>query len=145
MKQRIQEIINYKTGGRQNKFSQLMGWSPQYTGRLLKEGSVGLQPLLTILEKLPEIDARWLLLGQGSMLMNNPILRAQRRTLASIQALIELEELIPYMSASELQEYEDAIFTNRIPYFNQEVIRSWQDKKNTKDTIVSEAIKEATE
>lgn len=145
MKQRIQEIINYKTGGRQNKFAQLMGWSPQYTGRLLKEGSVGLQPLLTILEKLPEIDARWLLLGQGSMLMDNPILRAQRRTLASIQALIELEELIPYMSASELQEYEDAIFTNRIPYFNQEVIRTWQDKKNAKDTIVSQAIKESTE
>lgn len=145
MKQRIQEIINYKTGGRQNKFSQLMGWSPQYTGRLLKEGSVGLQPLLTILEKLPEIDARWLLLGQGSMLMDNPILRAQRRTFASIQALIELEELIPYMSAKELQEYEDAILTNRIPSFSQEAIRSWQNKKNAKDTLVSEAIKQAAE
>ena len=141
MKQRIQEIINYKTGGRQNKFAQLMGWSPQYTGRLLKEGSVGLQPLLTILEKLPEIDARWLLLGQGSMLMD----WMQRRTFASIQALIELEELIPYMSAKELQEYEDAIFTNRIPSFNQEAIRSWQEKKNAKDTLVSQAIKEATE
>lgn len=141
MKQRIQEIINYKTGGRQNKFAQLMGWSPQYTGRLLKEGSVGLQPLLTILEKLPEIDARWLLLGQGSMLMD----WMQRRTFASIQALIELEELIPYMSAKELQEYEDAILTNRIPSFSQEAIRSWQEKKNAKDTIVSEAIKEATE
>ena len=141
MKQRIQEIINYKTGGRQNKFAQLMGWSPQYTGRLLKEGSVGLQPLLTILEKLPEIDARWLLLGQGSMLMD----WMQRRTFASIQALIELEELIPYMSAKELQEYEDAIFTNRIPSFSQEAIRSWQEKKNAKDTIVSQAIKEATE
>lgn len=141
MKQRIQEIIKYKTGGRQNKFAQLMGWSPQYTGRLLKEGSVGLQPLLTILEKLPEIDARWLLLGQGSMLMD----WMQRRTFASIQALIELEELIPYMSAKELQEYEDAIFNGRIPYFSQEAIRSWQEKKNAKDTIVSEAIKEATE
>ena len=141
MKQRIQEIIKYKTGGRQNKFAQLMGWSPQYTGRLLKEGSVGLQPLLTILEKLPEIDARWLLLGQGSMLMD----WMQRRTFASIQALIELEELIPYMSAKELQEYEDAIFTNRIPSFSQEAIRSWQEKKNAKDTIVSQAIKEATE
>ena len=141
MKQRIQEIIKYKTGGRQNKFAQLMGWSPQYTGRLLKEGSVGLQPLLTILEKLPEIDARWLLLGQGSMLMD----WMQRRTFASIQALIELEELIPYMSAKELQEYEDAIFTNRIPSFSQEAIRSWQEKKNAKDIIVSQAIKEATE
>lgn len=141
MKQRIQEIINYKTGGRQNKFAQLMGWSPQYTGRLLKEGSVGLQPLLTILEKLPEIDARWLLLGQGSMLMD----WMQRRTFASIQALIELEELIPYMSAKELQEYEDAILTNRIPSFSQEAIRSWQEKKNAKEATISQAIKEATE
>lgn len=118
-----------------------MGWSPQYTGRLLKEGSVGLQPLLTILEKLPEIDARWLLLGQGSMLMN----WMQRRTFASIQALIELEELIPYMSASELQEYEDAILTNRIPSYSQEAIRTWQDKKNAKEATISQAIKEAIE
>ena len=68
MNERLLEIIRYKTGGRQNAFAELMGWSPQYLTKLVKGDNFGLQPVLAILSAFPEINARWLLFGQGSML-----------------------------------------------------------------------------
>lgn len=65
MNDRLKEIIEYKTGGRRTEFCKLLGWSPQYLAKLLRGGNFGLQPVLTLLEVLLEINARWLLLGQG--------------------------------------------------------------------------------
>lgn len=62
------DVIRYKTGGRQKPFAEFMGWTPPYLAKLLRGENFGLQPVLSLLEKLPEINARWLLLGQGSML-----------------------------------------------------------------------------
>ena len=68
MNKRLQEIIQYKTGGRQKDFAELMGWTPQYVFKLLKGENFGLSPVLKICEALPELNARWLLTGQGDML-----------------------------------------------------------------------------
>lgn len=58
MNNRLLEIIKYRTGGNQSKFAALMGWSPQYLSKLVKGVDFGLAPILTILQKLPEINAR---------------------------------------------------------------------------------------
>lgn len=95
---RLQEIIKYKTGGRKTAFAELMGWTPQYLAKLLNGENFGLQPVLSILEKLPEINARWFLFGQGSMLEIGKMFDLQRETMNHIQELLDLDKYIPYMS-----------------------------------------------
>ena len=68
MNERLEEIIRYKTGGKKIPFAELMGWSPQYLSKMLRGENFGVQPILTVLEKLPEINARWFLFGTGEML-----------------------------------------------------------------------------
>lgn len=78
MNSRLLEIIRYKTGGRQTPFAELLGWSPQYLTKLLKGDNFGLSPVLTILSAFPEINARWFLFGEGSMLEAGRLFDLQR-------------------------------------------------------------------
>ena len=67
MNNRLRQIIEYATGGNQTEFAALMGWSPQYLSRLiLGQGGIGIRPIVALLEKFPDINARWLLLGEKS-------------------------------------------------------------------------------
>lgn len=60
MNDRLLELIQYKTGGKQADFAEFMGWSPQYLNRLTKgESGIGIRPIITLLEKFPELNARW--------------------------------------------------------------------------------------
>jgi len=67
--ERLLDIIQYKTSGKQADFAEIMGWSPQYLNRLTKgESGIGIRPIVALLEKFPELNARWLLLGEGAMI-----------------------------------------------------------------------------
>nr|WP_320989362.1 hypothetical protein [Bacteroides intestinalis] len=99
MNNRLLEIIRYKTGGKQTEFASLMGWTPQYLSKLLRGENFGITPLVTILERLPEISARWLLLGNGEMLEIGKLFTLQREAFAQVQAILELEKYIPVMSS----------------------------------------------
>ena len=68
MNERLLQFIQYKTGGKQAEFADMMGWSPQYLHKMLKEGGIGIRPIVALLEKFPELNARWLLLGEGAMI-----------------------------------------------------------------------------
>lgn len=126
MNRRLQEIISYKTGGRQTDFANLCGWTPQYLAKLLRGENFGIRPVLTLLEVLPEINARWLLLGQGDMLEIGKLFNLQREAFAQVQAILEIEKYIPYMSPEELHEYEQAVTTGRKPVFSPDTLVSWQ-------------------
>lgn len=58
MNERLLQFIQYKTGGKQADFAELMGWSPQYLHKMLKEGGIGIRPIVALLEKFPELNAR---------------------------------------------------------------------------------------
>lgn len=70
MNSRINKIIDYKTDGNRTDFAELMGWSRPYLSKLLRGESIGIAPVRSILATFPDIDARWLLLGEGKMLRN---------------------------------------------------------------------------
>lgn len=70
MNSRINKIIDYKTDGNRTDFAAIMGWSRQYLSKLLRGESIGIAPVRSILATFPDIDARWLLLGEGKMLRN---------------------------------------------------------------------------
>ena len=54
--------------GRQSVFAERMGWERQYLSKLTRGIGLGITPVLAILREFPELDARWLLLGEGQML-----------------------------------------------------------------------------
>lgn len=128
MNSRLQDIIKYKTGGRQNDFAALMGWTPQYLTKLLKGDNFGLTPVITMIEKLPEINARWLLTGQGEMLEVAKMYNLQREAIAQVQTILDLERFIPFMLTDELREFEQAVSQNRVPVFNEARISYWDQQ-----------------
>ena len=96
MNKRLAQFIEYKTGGNQKEFAALLGWSPQYLHKMLKGDSMGIQPVISLLQTFPELNARWLILGEGAML--DVANEAFRR----IVNLYRYEEYIPVMTRDEL-------------------------------------------
>ena len=92
MNERLLEIIEYKAGGKQIAFAEMMGWSPQYIAKLVRGENLGLSPVLAVLSAFPEINARWFLFGQGQMLEVGMMFDLQRKTMSHIQALLALEK-----------------------------------------------------
>ncbi len=119
-------MIKYKTNGKHKDFAELLGWQPQYLAKLVRGENFGLQPVLSLLKALPEINARWLLLGEGSMLIDE--FRASdlhKETINHIQAILDLERFIPVMSPDEIQEFEQAVQGHKKPEFTDEARARW--------------------
>lgn len=133
MNNRLQEIIKYKTGGRQSEFAALCGWTPQYLAKLLRGDNFGLRPVLRLLDVLPEINARWLLTGQGEMLEIGKLFHLQREAFAHVQAVLEMEKYIPFMSPDELHEYEQAVTTGKMPVFSPGTLSSWRQRASERE------------
>lgn len=147
MNNRLLEIIKYKTGGHQTKFAHLMGWSPQYLAKLLNGVNFGMQPTLSILEAMPEINARWFLFGSGEMLEVGQLYNIQREAFAHVQSLLEFEKYIPYMSPEELHTFEQSLTGRKLPDFSPATLTKWQERMNDRerelDAKFSQAKKES--
>lgn len=102
MNTRLLEFIQFKTSGNQAEFAKVMGWSPQYLHKLLKEGGIGIRPIIALLEKFPELDARWLLLGEGAM-----ITTGADEVKRHLFRLLEIEKYMPVMTPDELREIQE--------------------------------------
>lgn len=133
MNDRLQEIIKYKTGGHQTAFANLLGWTPQYLAKLLRGDNFGLQPVLSILEALPEINARWFLLGKGDMLEIGKLFDLQRETLSHIQELLDLDKYIPYMTAEEIHYFEEAVKIGQKPVYSPDTLLRWQGQLSERE------------
>ncbi|MGM9759298.1 MAG: hypothetical protein ACI30I_04175 [Parabacteroides sp.] len=134
MRERILQIIDYKTNGRQAEFARLMGWSKQYIGRLVTVGGIGINPIIAILKKIPEIDARWLILGEGTMLRCDDMLR--RRLLEMLQ----LEKYIPVMSPEELRRFTDGDLS-----FTKDETAAWEASIQRKQDMMDARFRKAYE
>lgn len=144
MNERLLEIIRYKTGGRQNAFAELMGWSPQYLAKLVKGDNFGLQPVLAILSAFPEINARWFLFGQGSMLEVGMMFDLQRQAMSHIQSLLDLDKYIPVMTGEEVREFEEAIKNGRYPNFSPDTLSDLQKRLTERTDNVNAIFSQAT-
>lgn len=106
MNRRLLQFIKYACG-RQSVFAERMGWERQYLSKLTRGIGLGITPVVAILQKFPELDARWLLLGEGEMLRplfseSRPQLEAARDRVARS---LELAQFLPFMSESELMNF----------------------------------------
>ncbi len=108
MKSRLRLIIEIKTGGNQAEFGSLMGWSPQYLCRMLRgDTAIGLRPVITMLAKLPDLNARWLILGQGC-----PFTTALDAASSHLHRLQALAPFTAAMTPSQLRLYTQEGFTD---------------------------------
>lgn len=117
MNERLLQFIQYKTAGKQADFAELMGWSPQYLHKMLKDGGIGIRPIVALLEKFPELNARWLLLGEGAMLNTGA-----DTVKAHLLKLLELEKYMPVMSPEELRDLEDGQTE-----FDDQAVARWEE------------------
>ena len=99
MNTRLSQFINYATGGNRAEFARICGWTPQYVYNLTKMNNFGITPVLTLLDKFPELSARWLLLGEGEML--TPQIDALKQHLLR---LLELDRYLCVMTTEEQQQ-----------------------------------------
>lgn len=102
--QRLERFVKYKIKKSQVEFAELMGWDKQYLHGLMKGRSFGLKPVEALLRKFPELNARWLILGEGQMLSGEYAEGARKRIRYRIAILEKMEDLIPYMTKEQLLE-----------------------------------------
>lgn len=143
MNNRLLELIKYKTGGKQAEFARLMGWTPQYLSKLVGGGNFGLQPVLTILEAFPEVDARWFLFGKGEMLTDHKVSGLKREVLSSVQRVLDLERYMPVMFPVELQEFEAAVSEGRLPSFSDGKVMEFELRLRAKNEAEEARFREA--
>lgn len=102
MNQRLRLFIQYACG-RPSVFADRMGWERQYLSKLTRGIGLGLTPVVAILQEFPELDARWLLLGEGEML--RPAVSECRPNLTAardrVTRSLELARFLPFMSDAE--------------------------------------------
>lgn len=126
MNQRLTEIIKYRTGGKQTQFASLMGWSPQYLSKLVRGKDFGIAPVIALLQRLPELNARWLLLGEGTMLQDEKLTEVRAVAQTHILSILEMEKYLPVMTPSEVRAFEQMCVGEALPQFSNEQIKEWQ-------------------
>lgn len=126
MNERLAKFIQYKTGGHQAEFANIMGWSPQYLMKLIKGEGFGIRPVISLIERFPELNARWLLTGEGNMLVTTFVEMSIKKRLVR---LLEIEKYIPFMSPEELRKVTEGDNLD----FSQECIEAWQQMFAEKD------------
>lgn len=125
MNNRLLEIIKYKTGGRQTEFAAMLGWTPQYLAKLLKGENFGITPVMAILSKFREINARWFLLGDGDMIETTKYADIRKAMLGNMMTVLDMEKYMPVMTPAELRDYEQVIMGNKTPDFSPELVEKW--------------------
>ncbi|MBO5716556.1 MAG: hypothetical protein J6R50_00340 [Alistipes sp.] len=122
MTTRLIELINSVAEGSKAQFARMMGWKPQYLSGMLN-GRIGLTPIIRILQVLPNLNARWLLLGEGKMFnsdewieiqsIGNPIFSQKKDCIHTSELVDQYEsekkDLIPVISEAN----EDILKTPR--------------------------------
>lgn len=134
MNTRLSQFIDYATGGNKADFARSLGWSPQYLQSILKDCRFGMSPLLTLLAKYPELNARWLLLGEGAMLT-----ACSDAVKTRLLQLLNIEQYLPVMTAEEQQRIIAGDFA-----FDADTYAKWQvllaEKKASIDGRIQAAI-----
>jgi len=130
MNRRLAQFIDYKTGGNQKEFAAMLGWSPQYLHKMLKGDSMGIQPVTSLLQAFPELDARWLILGEGSMV-------DIRRY---ILGMLEFERYIPVMTRDQVTD----LASGRTD-FPPGTVEEWKARLAERDLMIRRRFDEAYE
>ncbi len=127
MNNRLVEIIKYRTGGKQTPFATFMAWSPQYLSNLVRGKDFAIAPVIALLQRLPELNARWLLLGQGKLPQDEKLSVVRATAQTYTLSILEMEKYLPVMTPAEVREFEQMCVGEVKPNFSPEQVAKWQE------------------
>jgi len=123
---RIKQVVDIKCGGSQREFAKRLEATPQYVAKLVKDGgSVGLEPIIKILQLFPDVDARWLILGEREMIEAGAINEVKYFLHQNIQEMLKIEQYLPFMTDEELTEYRNAATKFTAYNYNDQQLKRW--------------------
>lgn len=106
---RILYLVNVKAAGNKSQFARLVGWPPQYMARVTKNvgATVGLAIVTKILETFPDVDGRWLVLGEGEPFVAD--FHLKRLIYQRISEYTALAGRINQLRPEEIEAYRKAL------------------------------------
>lgn len=142
--ERLDFIIRLKAGSR-SRFAEILKVSPQYVNKISTPGgSVGLEPVLSVLRLYPDINARWLLLGDGDPFLLDEKTAAIRRNIGSrIDLLLSVEKYLPVMDPEEISGLEDLVKYGSYTAVDLERIPVWEQRLSERSQAVNEIVRKA--
>lgn len=143
MNTRLLEIVKYKTGGRQTDFAAMLGWAPSYLAKLIRGENFGIKPVITLLTRFPEINARWFLLGEGDMIEEPKYTDIRKTMLENMHMVLDIEKFMPVMTPDELHFYEQVVMGNKKPDFSPELLEKWQGLLQLREDEINAKFKAA--
>ena len=100
---RLERFVSYKAR-KPAEFANMVGWDRQYLNALMKGRGFGVKPIETLLRRFPELDARWLITGDGDMLNADYTEAAREEIRRRVSRLEKMDSLIPYMSLDQIRK-----------------------------------------
>lgn len=143
--ERISYIVHIKTEGSLTKFSEVLETTPQYVNMITKNGgSVGLDPITKILRAYPDIDARWLILGEGyPFIMNSEATNLKKAITDKVSFLLNIEKYIPVMSTEHLNALSEFTQSGKDPMFTDDDLKLWDNALIERNKLISDKISDA--
>ena len=123
---RIRLIIEKKDLTR-NEFAEKLGWTIGYLNKVINS-TVGLTPVVQVMQTFPDIDPRWLILGEGYMFGT-----IEQGLIRQFALRLESKKYIPVMNAEELEQYLDCINSSHFDYFLKQHETKWEEMLSLKD------------
>lgn len=131
MKDRLAQLIQYRTGGRKKEFAELCGWLPSYLTKLLNGENFGLQPVLTIIQVIPELNVRWFLTGVGEMIDSRDVkLAEQNKFLQMVNNVADWASFVPILTDDERAELRENMENGFLPSIEPSERESLQRRMN---------------
>lgn len=143
--ERVAYIMKEKAGGSLTRFAEALGITTQYATRLIKAGSVGIEPITRILQTYPDINSRWLITNEGYPFDKDKdseyILRSEisRR----INLLLDLERWIPAMSETDIQELLSSLSGDKEFKLEPMKVSDWEQRISEKEKELNEKVTKA--
>lgn len=137
---RLAYVVREKSATKK-EFATLMGWSQSYLSKLTSpEYGIGLSPIVEILEKFRDINARWLLTGEGYIYGQS----LERVLISRTHRLLGMEKYVSVMSEEEFNQYMDIVNGSlSIELFNDETVQRWEAMLNGRGNEVDRETFEA--
>lgn len=125
-------------------FADDMGVSAPYVCNLLKgKFSCGTKPIMWIIEHFPDIDARWLLTGEGTIYG-----KEENYIHHVIQKLMELEKYICVMNKNDIENFIFCMNSFDVKFPKSVIDRlekDYKDKFENRDKMIDEAMRKNLE
>lgn len=143
--ERVAYIMKEKAGGSLTRFAEALGITTQYATRLIKAGSVGIEPITRILQTYPDINSRWLITNEGYPFDKDKdseyILRSEisRR----INLLLDLERWIPAMSETDIQELLSSLSGDKEFKLEPMKVSDWEQRISEREKELNEKVTKA--